>query len=170
MDRFKYLFLPLVFISYMSTAQISDKMNDFAQKLFKTFQTKNYNEFKLLCISRKDFVNEILPILKKDSLHHIPDPLMQQASNFYSTSSRKFLFNYYINQGTKLGITKWGMIKYKKLEIEKQNKNKIESNTLNGNIWFTYKKEPYVIVGIVAIKLSTGYRLSIIRYIIKYKN
>lgn len=166
----KSIFFVLNFISFLATAQPSSQMNDFAQKLIQAFQTENFNSYNQLCINKESYLKEILPQLKDDTIHHIPEGLINKGINFYqnySDSARKVVFNSYLKKGKEIGIAIWSKVMFQKFELEGKKIPGNENKLIRGNMWVTYEDLPYVFIGIVAIKLSKGYRLSVIGGIIK---
>ncbi len=137
----------------------------FAKEIVQSFRKKNFNQYNKLCTKPEDFTNEILPAIKKDTLHFLPDGMIQQAIEFDKTNNdsvRNVIFQRYLFQGEKLGIN-WAEIQYEDVEFEKKIGSKLAENLLNCHIRFSHKGQSYLLFGLIGVRLKRGYCL---RYIV----
>jgi hypothetical protein len=75
-------------------------------------------------------------------------------------------FDRLISKGLKLGID-WTVVKKAKFVFKDNQPINSTIRSLSGHLNFIYKDTTYVIFGIEALKLSSGYKISDIRGILK---
>ncbi len=145
------------------------EIEGFAKEVVQSFKNKNFEQYKKLCTKPEDLTNEILPAIKKDTLHIVPEGIIQQAIEFdesYNDSTRKIIFQRYLSQGEKLGIA-WNEINFEEVEFEKRVIRKPGDNTLSCHIRFSYKGQSYFLFGVMAVHLKRGYCLTYISHVFK---
>ena len=143
--------------------------NDLADKIIAAFQTKNFIEYrKLLPITAdyKEFLNDFF------KSNHIPASEQQEYAEkeklFADSAEIQFKkeFDRLLNKGMKLGID-WAQIRKSKFVFRDDKPVNSDKKSLSGHLNFIYKDTTYVIFGIEAIELSSGYKISNIRTILK---
>ena len=113
-------------------------------------------------ISKEEYFNEILPNLKKDTIHKIPEFMIQEGNQFYKEDGIEklnfLIFNQIIDQGTKFGITNWEKIEFSKFSNYDLSNNKT-NKTIVGDIYITFLDKIYKIYGVAICKLKNGFKL-----------
>jgi hypothetical protein len=168
MQKFILLLLATLIMAINSTGQ-TFKPADLADKIIIAFQTKNFDNYKHLLIDTTDYKEFLNDFFKNN---HIPDDQKKEfseKSKYFADSAgieyRKE-FDRLISKGEKLGID-WAQIKKSKFIFKDDKPTNSDKKSLSGHLNFIYQDTTYVIFGIEAIELSTGYKISGIRSVLK---
>jgi len=168
MQKFILLFLSTLIMASNSTGQTS-KPADLADKIIIAFRTKNFDSYKQLLIDTTDYKEMLKDYLKND---HIPEAekerLLKMGKQFADSGDTEYRkeFERLIGKGEKLGIN-WTEIKESKFVFKNDKPTNSNKKSLSGYVNFTFKDTTYVIFGIEATELSSGYKISSIRTILK---
>ena len=157
------LYCTLVFFFFVkfTNAQMTNETDTFCKQIVLAFQSKDFNVIQRLLINAQEINDEIIPQIITDSVHKIPDSLIEKGKNFYqkdlNQKLNKKIFDSILNDGAELGIKEWGAIKFEKFQssiiVPHRNPDNIR---LSGDIFFMYNNELYGIYGIMASKLHSG--------------
>jgi hypothetical protein len=168
MRRLKLLFLATVFMTTDSIGQISQP-NELADKIIASFQAKDFVSYRKLLLTTADYKEFLNDYFKAN---HIPESGQKEFADvekkFADSADIKFQMEFYrlLNKGVKLGID-WTQIKRAKFVFQEDKPVNSDKKSLSGHLNFIYKDTTYVIFGIEAIELSSGYKISNIRTILK---
>jgi len=168
MRNLRLLFLATVFMTTDSIGQILQP-NELADKIIAAFQTKDFVSYRKLLLTTadyKEFLNDYFKV------NHIPESGQKEFADiekkFADSADIKFQmeFNRLLNKGVKLDID-WTQIKRAKFVFKEDKPVNSDKKSLSGHLNFIYKDTIYVIFGIEAIELSSGYKISNIRTVLK---
>ena len=168
MRKLKLLFLATFFMTTDSIGQISQP-NELADKIIASFQTKDFVSYRKLLLTTADYKEFLNDYFKSN---HIPESGQKEFADiekkFADSADIKFQmeFNRLLNKGVKLDID-WTQIKRAKFVFKEVKPVNSDKKSLSGHLNFIYKDTIYVIFGIEAIELSSGYKISSIRTILK---
>jgi len=168
MRKLKLLFLATFFMTTDSIGQISQP-NELADKIIASFQTKDFVSYRKLLLTTADYKEFLNDYFKSN---HIPESGQKEFADierkFADSADIKFQmeFNRLLNKGVKLDID-WTQIKRAKFVFKEVKPVNSDKKSLSGHLNFIYKDTIYVIFGIEGIELSSGYKISNIRTILK---
>ena len=114
----------------------------------------------------KEFLNDFFKI------NHIPaseQKRFEKNLKMFADSADLYYrkdFERLLNKGEKLGID-WTLIKKSTFVFKTDKTVNSDKKSLTGHLNFKYKDTTYVFFGIEAIELSSGYKISSIRTILK---
>ena len=163
-----FLFLASLIMTLDSMGQTFNS-NDLADKIINAFQTKSfekYNKLMLDSTAYKEFLDDFL------ENNRVPDEQRKQFAErekmFADSAALQFQkdFDRLLNKGIKLGVN-WAHIRKAKFIFNEDTPQNSRKKTLHGHLNFTYKDTTYVIFGIEAMQLSSGYKILSIRTILK---
>ncbi|MBS1655661.1 MAG: hypothetical protein JSU05_12495 [Bacteroidetes bacterium] len=168
MQKLILFFLATIIMTISTTGQ-TQKPADLADKIITAFKTKNFDSYKQLLIDTTDYKEMLQDYFKNN---HIPETekerlvkMGQQFADSCDTENRK-QFDRLIRKGEKLGID-WAKIKESKFVFENGKPTNSDKKSLSGHLNFIYNDSAYVIFGIEATELSSGYKIEGIRTILK---
>jgi hypothetical protein len=168
MRKLKLLFLETVFMTTTSIGQTL-QANDLADKIVAAFQTKNFADYRKLLLTIADYKEFLNDFFKSN---HISESEQKEFADkeklFVDSAEIQFQkeFNRLLNKGVKLGID-WTQIKKSKFVFKEDKPIDSDKKSLSGHLNFIYKGTTYVIFGIEATELLSGYKISNIRTILK---
>lgn len=168
MQKFILLFLATIIMAINSTGQAL-KPADLADKIITAFKAKDFDSYKQLLIDSTDYLEMLEDYFKNN---HIPQTekerflkMGKQFADSGAAENRKE-FDRLISKGEKLGIN-WTKIEVSKFVFKNDKPTNSDKKALSGHLNFIFKDTTYVIFGIEATELSSGYKISSIRTILK---
>jgi len=168
MRQFKLIFIATIFMTSNSIGQ-TFKPNEIADKLFTAFQTKSYESYKKLLFNTSDYQESLNDFFKNNNVGDSERKEFAEKKKLFADSAdsqyRKE-FERLLNKGVKLGID-WTKIRKGKFVFKEANAVNSYKKSLSGHLNFLYNDSTYVIFGIEAIELSSGYKISDIRTVLK---
>jgi hypothetical protein len=140
-----------------------------ATNIVTAFKNKSYNDYKKLFMDAIDY-KEML----KDYLENNPLPIEEQRrladaeKQFSDSADVQYAkaFGKLLDKGAKLGID-WTQIRKDKFIFSEDKPSNSNKQSLTGHLNFIYKDSVYIFWGVEAIKLSSGYKISDIRTVLK---
>ena len=168
MRKLKLLFLATVF---MTTDFIGQTLqpNDLADKMIAAFQTKDFISYRKLLLTAEDYKEFLNDFFKANHISESEQKEFADKEKHFADSAEiqfQMEFNRLLNKGVKLGID-WTQIKKAKFVFKDDKPVNSDKKSLSGHLNFIYKNTTYVIFGIEAIELTSGYKISDIRTILK---
>lgn len=168
MQKLKLLFLATVFMTTTSIGQTLQP-NDLADKIVAAFQTKNFADYRNLLLTTADYKEFLNDFFKSNHISEAEQKEFADKEKLFADSADiqfQKEFNRLLNKGVKLGID-WTQIKRAKFVFKEDKPVNSDKKSLTGHLNFIYKDTTYVIFGIEAIQLSSGYKVSNVRTILK---
>jgi hypothetical protein len=168
MRKFELLFLAIAFMTTKSNGQTLQP-SDLADKIVYAFQTKDFEIYKKLLIDSGDYKEFMNDFFKNN---HIPQSeqqrFVEKEKIFADSADLKYRkeFERLLKKGEKLSID-WTKIKKDTFVFKVDEPVNSNKKALTGYLNFTYKNTVYVFFGIEAMELSSGYKISNIRTILK---
>jgi hypothetical protein len=169
MQKLKLLFF--VATVFMTTNSIGQALqpNDLADKIITAFQKQSFADYRKLLPTTTDLKEMLDDFVKRN---HIPESEQKEFVNkekvFTDSADIEFQneFNRLLNKGIKLGID-WAQIRKAKFVFKEDMPVNSGKKSLSGHLNFIYNDSIYVIFGIEATELSSGYKIESIRTILK---
>ena len=166
--KFGFLLFVSILTMANSDAQIlnPDSLSD---KIIAAFRKKNFEDYKRLLLNSADY-QEML----KDYFEHNNYPQTEQkevikkSKHFDDTADVHYggEFRRLLDKGKNIGID-WTQIKKVKFVFNEQKPSNSDNTWLSGHLNFSFKDSSYTFFGIEGIRLSTGYKISEIRTVLK---
>jgi hypothetical protein len=163
------LFFFALFNMTLNSSGQSSNPNDLADKLIAAFQTKDFESYKKLLLDTADYKEFLSDFFKNN---HVPESeqkqFVEKQKIFEDSADLQYRkeFERLLNKGEKLGID-WKQIKKGKFIFKDGKPVNSDEKSLSGHLNFIYKDTTYVFFGIEAIELSSGYKISSIRTVLK---
>lgn len=161
-------FIILTFIMTFTSNGQTSKETDFAQKITEAFKSKSFDNYKKLTSDKNDF-EEFIADIQKNSLPGVNSDKWIKSIREYGKevdSTFKTAFDSLTKEGNIIGIDRTE-VKFKKFAYRTDNPANFSKTILRGYINFTYKDTTYVLFGLEALELSSGYKISFIRAVNK---
>ena len=168
MQKITFLFFLTIFMATNSVGQILTS-NDLTDKLITAFQTQNFESYKALMLDAVDYRELSGNFFKNNRIPESEKKHFAKNEKMFADSSNlqyRKVFERLLNKGLKLGID-WTQIIKSDFIFKDDKPINSDIQTLGGHLNFTYKETTFVIFGIEAVKLSSGYKISNIRTILK---
>jgi hypothetical protein len=168
MRRSIVLFISIIFIAINTIGQVLSP-DALAGKIIFAFKTSDFDSFKKLMFDVIDYKELLNDYIKSN---HIPETkqkdLAQREKHFADSADIHYKqeFDRLLNKGIKLGID-WTQIKKDTFVFELGTRVNSDKKSLSGHLNIKFKDTLYVIFGIEAEELSSGYKISDIRTILK---
>jgi hypothetical protein len=168
MQKIILVLISTIIMPVNSSGQNSES-DSLADKVIAAFQSKNFEKFKKLMLDTADYEEFIKDLIESN---HIPESERDKFRKRDKPSAEVVKMQYrkefdrLISKGLKLGID-WTVVKKAKFVFKDNQPINSTIRSLSGHLNFIYKDTTYVIFGIEALKLSSGYKISDIRGILK---
>jgi hypothetical protein len=136
---------------------------NFAQQIVEAFRSKSFYNYRKLATTKKDFEEIILDVQhhdrsgKKEEWQKALVMFEEQADSAYRAE-----FNRIIEEGEIIGVD-WNQINLLKFVYQADKPVNSSKTSLHGHINFTFKGKNYVLFGVEAIELSSGYKINMIK-------
>jgi hypothetical protein len=157
------------FIMSLNSSGQSLNPNDLADKIITAFQKKDFESYKKLMLDTLDYKEFMNDFFKSNHVPALEQKQLEEKQKMFADSAdlqyRKD-FERLLRKGEKLGID-WTQIKRGKFVFKDDKPVNSDKKSLSGHLNFTYKNTTYVFFGIEAMELSSGYKLSEIRTVLK---
>ena len=166
MYRLLFLFV-LTFIMTLPSIGQTSKENDLAKKVLESFRSKDYDAYKSILASRKDLEELFADIQQHDDVQR-PDEWKQTLEKFdqQADSTYRAKFEYILEKGEKLGI-EWSKATFTNFIFKTQKAVNSSKISLSGHINFTCNGITYILFGLEATELSSGYKVNMLRTVQK---
>lgn len=170
----KCLLLFILFFSYhISQSQPIDSVRLFGREILDAFKTQDLNRYKKLVLDYDTYVKEISPKLIHDTVHRIPQSMLNNSLNFYKEKKQfqlnDTLFNTIVREATRLGIHDWSKTSFLTIDVTSNSKTDETPKIYSGDITFSYKDTVFVFYNVVFVKLRHDFKLYFIRGLSKQK-
>lgn len=140
------------------------KENVLGTGIFKAFKEKNSNRWIMLYPTNDEYKNILQQMLaaktKELTQQNIDELLLRcrkEATGAYTTELQNFC-----KQADSLGIN-WKDAVYQKFDYTTAYPETVKLKYVTGDIWFSCKHRHFVIEGIEALQIGTGYRLQAVK-------
>ena len=166
--KFGFLLFVTILAMTNSDAQISNS-DSLSEKIIAAFRKQKFEDYKMLLLNSADY-QEML----KDYFENNNYPITEQkeainkAKHFDDTADVHYAreFKRLLEKGINIGID-WTQIKKVKFVFNEQKPSNSGNTVLSGHLNFSYKDSSYTFFGIEVYKLSSGYKISEIRTVLK---
>jgi hypothetical protein len=143
--------------------------NDLADKLITAFQKRDFESYKKLMPDTADYKELMNDFLKSNHVPLSEQKQFEEKQKMFADSAElqyRKEFDRLLNKGEKLGIN-WTQIKKANFIFKEDMPVNSKQKSLSGHLNFSCNDTAYVIFGIEATKLSSGYKISDIRTVLK---